>query len=135
MTYTELELIAESSHGHVSNVKLYDYLDQARKEWYHYCILLGVEGVAVHISVDFKKEVFKGDKLFITTSLERVGNTSFTLLQKIIREQKELVVSAEAVLTAINRQSREKTRVPDEIRSLLIYEAVLDHKELISNTK
>ncbi|MEH7334346.1 thioesterase family protein [Neobacillus drentensis] len=132
MTYTELELIAESKQGHVNNVKLYEYLDQARKEWYHFCILIGVEAVAVHIGVDYKKEVFQGDKLFITTTLERVGNTSFTLTQKIIRDEQELVVSSEAVLTTIDRKLRSKVKVPDEVRSLLNIESLLDTKPFIS---
>lgn len=134
MTFTEMEVIAESRHGHVSNVKLYEYLDQARKDWYHYCSLLGVEAVAVHISVDYKKEVFQDDRLFITTTLERVGNTSFTLLQKIIRDDESLVVSAQAVLTTIDRNTRGKVSVPDEVRSLLKKDTRLDEKALIAAT-
>jgi acyl-CoA thioesterase FadM len=86
LTYSELHLVAESSHGHVSNVKLFDYLDQARKEWYYYCILIGVEAMVVHISTDYKKEVFHNDKLFIRTWIDCVGNTSFTIKQTIVND-------------------------------------------------
>ncbi|MGG1677080.1 acyl-CoA thioesterase [Neobacillus sp. NRS-1170] len=134
MTYTELELIAESKKGHVNNVKLYEYLDQARLEWYRFCILLGVEAVAVHIEVDYKKEVFQSDKLFITTTIERVGNTSFTLNQKIIRDEHELVVSAEAVLAIIDRKLRSKVRVPDEVRNLLSKDSLLDYRPFVPTT-
>lgn len=134
LTYTKLELIAETSHGHVSNVKLFDYLDQARKDWYQYCILFGVEAVVVHISVDYKKEVFHNNKLSIRTWLERVGNSSFTIRQTIVNELDLLVVSAEVVLATINRQTREKITVPDEVRFLLNKDSVLDYKKLNSST-
>lgn len=126
MTYSELHVVAESSKGHVNNVKLLEYLDQARKEWYHYCIMNGVEGVVVHISANYKKEVLHNNKLFIRTWIERVGNTSFTLKQTMVNHQDELVVSAEVVHATINRQTRQKTPVPDGVRSLLTKDSRLD---------
>jgi thioesterase-3 len=131
LAYSELTIVAESNRGHVNNVKLADYLDQARKDWYHYCILLGVEAVVVHIGVDYKKEVFNNEKLMIHTCIERVGNTSFTLQQTILNNQKELMVSAEVVLTTINRQTRGKVTVPDEVRKLLRTNAVLNNEILV----
>lgn len=132
MTYSEFKIIAESSHGHVSNVKLFEYLDQARKEWYYFCILIGVEAVVVHISTDYKREVFDDERLYIRTWISRIGNTSFTLRQTIVNEGNELVVSAEVVLTTINRQTREKMIVPHDFRSLLDKDSVLDYKHLVS---
>jgi thioesterase III len=125
LTYSELEVIAETSKGHVSNVKLFDYFDQARNNWYRFCAELGVEAVAVHISVDYKKEVFNKDILVVRTWLERVGNTSFTLMQKMESKQGILVASAQVVLTTINRQTRVKTAVPQGVRSLLYQDAEL----------
>lgn len=132
MTYSDLQIMSKSSHGHVSNVKLFDYLDQARKEWYYFCILIGVEAVVVHISTDYNKEVFDGERLFIRTWISRIGNTSFTLSQTMVNDRNELVVSAEVVLTTINRQTREKITVPEEVRSLLDKDSVLDYKHFVS---
>jgi YbgC/YbaW family acyl-CoA thioester hydrolase len=119
LTYSQLEVIATTEFRHVRNVTLYDYLDQARMEWYRYCHLLGVEAVLVHIQTDFRKEVFDQDKLVIQTNLERIGNTSFTLKQTIIDEKNELVVSAESILATIDLQTRRKIFVPKELRRLL----------------
>lgn len=130
LTYSVLNIVAETESGHVSNVKLIDYLDQARKDWYHYCILLGVEAVVVHIGADFKKEVFNHEKLLIRTWLKSVGNTSFTLKQTVVNEHKELVVSADVVLTTIHRQMREKVTVPEGIRRLLKGDDVLELSHL-----
>ncbi|MDR6120484.1 YbgC/YbaW family acyl-CoA thioester hydrolase [Bacillus sp. SLBN-46] len=119
MAYSELFIVAEANRGHVSNVKLFEYLDEGRKWWYRYCVSHGVEAVVVHIGVDYKKEVFNHDRLWVQTSLERIGNTSFTLKQTITNEQQEQMVVAEVVLTTINRQTRRKVPVPDEVRNLL----------------
>jgi YbgC/YbaW family acyl-CoA thioester hydrolase len=128
LTYSKLQLTAESSKGHVSNVKLFDYLDQARKEWYHYCTLYDVEAVVVHIDVDYKIEVFHNEKLFIRTWIDRVGNTSFTIKQAMMNDRDEFVVSAAVILTTINRQTRKKITVPNGIRSLLVNDSMLNVK-------
>lgn len=126
MAFSEIEIIAESDKFHVSNVKLYEYLDDARKEWYNYCILVGVEAVLVHIGADFKKEIFDQDKLRIQTELERIGNTSFTLKQKVTNQRGDYVAFAEVILATIDRQKRTKVSVPDEVRKLLNGSALLN---------
>jgi thioesterase III len=126
MAFTEWEITAESKFFHVSNVKLYEYLDDARSEWYKYSVLAGVESVLVHINVDFKKEIFPKDRLRIRTWVERLGNTSYTLKQTVINQRNEQVVSAEVVLATIDRLKRTKVIVPDEIRSLKDNPSTLD---------
>ncbi|MDF2858213.1 MAG: acyl-CoA thioesterase [Neobacillus sp.] len=119
MAFSEMEVIAESNRFHVSNVQLYEYLDNARTDWYKFCKLAGVEAVIVHINADYKKELFNQDKLRIRTWLERVGNTSFTLKQTVVKQIGEIVVSAEVVFATIDKDKRTKVRVPDDIRNLL----------------
>lgn len=130
MAYSEIAFVAETKYGHVNNVQLYDYLDQGRRVWYQYCLLIGVEAVMVNINVNYKKEVFLHDKLFIRTWMGRLGNTSFTLKQTIMNEQKELIVSSESVLATINRQTRKKVILPDEVRNLYASEEELNLNHL-----
>jgi YbgC/YbaW family acyl-CoA thioester hydrolase len=130
MAYSEMTIISESKHGHVSNVKLVDYLDQARVVWYHFCQSLGVNGVVVHLGVNYKREVFNNEVLIVRTCLERVGNTSFTLRETIVNEQNELVISAEVVLATIHPQIRMKVRVPQEIHGLMTSDQVLKSVQL-----
>lgn len=126
MAFSEMEIVAESNKFHVSNVTLYQYLDDARMDWYKYCISVGVEAVLVHISADYKKEIFPHDKLRIRTWSDRVGNTSLTLMQTVINQRNELVVSAEVVFATIDREKRTKVRVPNEVRDLIDNKSVLD---------
>lgn len=128
-----MEIVAETGKAHVNNVALFGYLDQAREIWYRYSILNGVESVVVHAGVSYKKEVFDQNKLRIRTSLERIGNTSYTLKQDIVNHLNELVVSAEVVLTTINRQTRMKVVVPTAIRDLIDKDSVLDLNQIKEN--
>lgn len=132
MAYSELQLFAETEYFHVNNVKLLAYLDDARREWYQFCLKLGVEAVVVHISVDYKKEVFHNDQLSIRTWIKSVGNTSFTLEQRMLNEQTERIVSAKVVLATIDHQSRKKVRVPDEVRKLLDQDIILANNNIES---
>ncbi|WP_342429442.1 thioesterase family protein [Neobacillus sp. FSL H8-0543] len=126
MAFSEVEVVAKSNRFHVSNVKLYEYLDNARFDWYKYCIQAGVEAVLVHINADYKKEIFNQDRLRIRTWMERVGNTSFTLKQTVMNQRDELVVSAEVVFATIDREKRTKVTAPDVVRKLLNDQSVLD---------
>ncbi|WP_404332735.1 acyl-CoA thioesterase [Mesobacillus maritimus] len=135
MAYTEMKIVAETGKAHVNNVALFGYLDQARQEWYHYSIMNGVESVVVHVGVSYKKEVFNQNKLSILTTLERIGNTSYTLKQDIVNHLEELVVSAEVVLTTINRQTRMKVPVPEAIRKLLEKDMILNASRIKENNQ
>lgn len=127
MTYTELNIVAETSGFHVNNVKMFGYLDQARFTWYEYCKSHGFEAVVVHVRADFKKELFDQEKLYIRTWLDRIGNTSFTLKQTVKDDQSQDVSLAEVVLTTIDCETRKKITVPNEVRELL-------HKDIILKT-
>lgn len=118
MAISKQTIIAKTDRFHVNNVQLLGYLDEARYPWYRFCQSCGVEGVLVHMSADFKKEVFNGEELTITTSLEKLGNTSFTLRQIMTSTEEELIIAAEIVLATINKESRTKTPVPSHIREL-----------------
>jgi acyl-CoA thioesterase FadM len=126
LTYTKFELVAESEFYHVDNVELFSYLHKARREWHLFCKTLDVLLLIVNANVDFKKEAFDGDKLFILTSLDRIGNTSFTLKQTMVNEKNELIVSADIVMATVTVGTNEKTPVPDKIRELLNLDSELD---------
>lgn len=119
MAYTKQTIIAETDKFHVNNVQLLTYLDQARYPWYQLCKSLGMEAVLVHMNADFKKEVFNEELLTIFTSLERVGNTSFTLKQTMTNAEENLIIAAEIVLATINNETRTKTPLPQQLRELI----------------
>ncbi|MDE5413347.1 acyl-CoA thioesterase [Alkalihalobacterium chitinilyticum] len=128
MTYSECQFVVETKNNHLSNVELIGYMDEARSVWYEFCISTGVEAVVVHLSTDFRKELFDQDQLNIRTQIARVGNTSFTLEQSVVDVHQQLVSKSEVVLTTIDIQTRQKVRVPDQVRELLQKDGTLPVK-------
>ena len=125
MTLSTLQFVADAPSGHVNNVQYMDFLERARKDWYYFCRLTGVEAMVVHVSASYKKETFDKEQLTITTTLTKIGNTSFTLHQVITNCKDDIVVDAEIVLAVVNIETRKKTSVPTQVRSLLEEETTL----------
>ncbi|MBU8907568.1 acyl-CoA thioesterase [Desertibacillus haloalkaliphilus] len=119
MAYSKLHIKAETTSDHINNVMYMEYLEKARKVWYQFCLSHDVRAMVVNINADYKREMFDQERLTIHTETERVGRTSFTLKQTIINEENELVLSANAVLAVVDRQTKAKTHVPQAIRELV----------------
>ena len=128
MQYTEIDIIVRSTeidvNGHVNNAKYLEYLEWGREDWYEqlgldYDVLkrMGIVTVVAHVSADYKKEAVQNDNLTIRSWLDHVGNTSFVMKQTIVNQRGELVVQAEFVIVTIDPETRQKVRVPDEIRA------------------
>jgi acyl-CoA thioesterase FadM len=119
LAFSELQVVAESNYWHVSNVTLFGYLDQARKVWYEYCNSFGSQPLVVNVNINYNLEAFDNERLYIRTKIDRVGNSSFTLKQIIFNEQKDPVVTADAIIALIDLQTRQKFSIPSEIRRLM----------------
>lgn len=124
MATTEKSIFTPAGSGHVNNVQYLEFLEMARKDWYHYCLSIGVEAMVVHINADYKKEVFGNEQLRIRTVLDRIGNTSFTLHQTIYHSENEPVLNADVTLVTVDRETRTKCTVPDTFRELLHTESL-----------
>ncbi|MFS0553881.1 acyl-CoA thioesterase [Brevibacillus sp. 179-C9.3 HS] len=119
MTSTSFELHVTADvvrAGHVNNVKYLEFLDMAREPWYHYFRSVGIIPFIANLNASYKREAFLDDRLFIETMLASVGNSSFVLKHTITNQHQELVLEAEATLVAMCLETREKIRVPDEMR-------------------
>lgn len=101
--------------GHVNNAVYLNWLEQGR--------LSAMEGAGyavrtlsqdwltniVRAEVDFRRPVHYGDAVIVTTGLERVGTSSFTLASEILRlPDREVVAEAKAVLVWLDETGRPK---------------------------
>ena len=76
--------------------------------------------VIVHAEADYYKSVRVGDKLDVHLSIEKIGNSSFTIDYKIYRIPKnELVGSAKTVHVCLTSDTREKVDIPSSLRPSL----------------
>lgn len=74
--------------------------------------------VIVHCEADYFASLAVGDKLEIRLSVEKIGNSSFTLFYKIFREN-VLVGTVKTVHVSLNSETKVKIEVPDVLRRSL----------------
>lgn len=78
----------------------------------------------VHAEADYLKTLSVGDLLAVELSASKISAHSFVLNYRLVNDQQGLVGTAETVHVAIDRKSKEKVKLPDELRAAL--ESVLN---------
>ncbi|PTM59842.1 acyl-CoA thioesterase [Desmospora activa] len=89
--------------GHVNNAVYYTYMEAARIELFQLLDpdmdLHNWKLIVASTSCDYKAQATFGQWLTITTETEKIGNTSFTLLHRILdRDTGELIALGHAVM-------------------------------------
>ena len=93
--------------GHVNNAVYATYLEEARDEW----MQRALEGagdlwdyVLVRIAIDFRRELTQSDDaVLVRTRLTRIGTSSLTLREEIVKLDGTLSAEAESVVVARDR--------------------------------
>jgi acyl-CoA thioester hydrolase len=111
------------AYNHVNNAVYLTYLEEARDEWLEGA--LGSEGAAwgyvlARVAIDFRRELKQGhDHVVATCALARLGNSSVTTREELRTLDGELAAEAEAVLVAVDPDSRATRPLSDQERSAL----------------
>ena len=75
--------------------------------------------VIVHAEADYKFPLKAGDSLEICLEIEKIGNSSFTVFYKIYKSDHTLVGTGKTVHVTIDRLSRKKIPIPEQLRTIL----------------
>lgn len=75
--------------------------------------------VIVHAEADYLATLRVGDRLEIHLSIDRVGETSFTVLYNIYKMDKTLVGKAQTVHVTLDSATRKKIPIPPHFKMLL----------------
>lgn len=97
--------------GHINNLAYGAFAEIGRA---HFFTSLGEDApwfLMAKMELEFLKEGYIHDELYVVSSVEHLGQTSMTLRQNILRNE-EVIVSTSAVLVCIDRASRRKMNVP-----------------------
>ena len=73
----------------------------------------------VRLEIDFKAPAVHDDLLSVVTYPVRVGGSSITLCQKIVRQNDEKLLAGGLVTLACTNPAFKATRIPLEIRQML----------------
>lgn len=112
-------------NGHVNNAKYLEYLEWGREDWYEQAgftydrlIEMGIQTVTVNIHINYRKECRQNDRLSIRTRPEKVGRTSYVLVQEIYNQYGDLCVDALVTNVTMDTATRKGCEVPGELRKL-----------------
>jgi acyl-CoA thioester hydrolase len=111
------------AYNHVNNAVYLTYLEEARDEWLESA--LGQDGAAwgyvlARVAVDFRRELRQeDDEVIASCALARLGNSSVTTREELRTLDGGLAAEAEAVLVAVDPDSRESRPLSDDERSAL----------------
>ncbi len=93
-------------YGHVNNARYLEFFEEDRwahleskidlKKW----AAQGIIFLVVNINVNYRRAVPVGETLVVTTNLEKIGNRSVVLQQKILLKGSE-EVAADALITFV----------------------------------
>jgi thioesterase-3 len=126
---TATEIVVRGYHvdmyGHVNNARYLEFLEEGRWASFEARIdlarltALGLGFMVVNINVNYRKAVGPGERLLVSTLLEKVGTRSATLKQEIrLKNSGKLVVDA-LVTFVIADRSGKLVRIDEDIASEL----------------
>jgi thioesterase-3 len=107
--------------GHVNNCQYFEYLEEARWARFHDAFTkmmeMGYFWPIVNINCDFKQQAYLGEYVRVTAELERIGRSSTTLRQQVIRESDGgIICDATVTCVVVDR----KTERPAPIKGALL---------------
>ena len=110
--------------GHVNNAVYLTYFELGRVLYFRKYLpafdARNVRFVIARAEIDFKKSITMEDNIFLETSLDSIGNTSFTFLHRITNHDGSLVFAEGKIVAVSIDENRKPARVPEELRKLKV---------------
>jgi len=112
--------------GRVSNQRFLDFLEDARWSYldsiglnYDEFAKRGVFLALVNINVNFRAPSLLGDVLIIETIVDRIGNRSITVKQKMYnKKNQQIILDAEVVYVIVDLATGKSIPIDNEMRQL-----------------
>lgn len=111
--------------GHVNNAVIMEYFDLGKEAFFSSHGLPPTKGdftvMVVHYEVDFKAQIHYHDSISVTTEVEKLGNKSLTLMQRIVNSETGAVcVECRTVMAGYRRSTSCSEVIPPEVREWLM---------------
>jgi acyl-CoA thioester hydrolase len=110
-------------YGHVNNVSYFKYMQAARVNYWE---TLGLNTlfeeqklgpILASSTCDFKRPLHYPGHIVISSGVESIGASSFTILHRIFNSANELAAEAKDVIVMFDFNKNVKMAVPDSIRT------------------
>ncbi len=111
--------------GHVNNAVIMEFFDLGKDHFFRSRGLPPEEGdftvMVVHYEVDFRSQIHKTDAIAVETEVERIGNKSLTVLQRIVEQGTgRLCAECRTVMAGYRRSTAASDTIPDDLRQRLL---------------
>ena len=108
--------------GHVNNSVYFSLFDMCKTRYFNDVVGTDIfdrmAPVVVHIEANFISPVFFPDEIVIDTSIVKIGNKSFTLLQRALNQRTEEVKCyCETVMVMMDTVTNESVEIDSEFRT------------------
>ena len=109
--------------GHINNVYYLEYAQEARLRFFQQWADSGVAFGAVvmrRVELDFDRSLlYSAGVVNVETSIIKVGNSSFTMRQRILDREGVLYASMNVVIVSVDLEAGTPLQIPDSARKLL----------------
>ena len=110
--------------GHVNNAVIMEYLDLGKDAFFSSHGLSPTKSdftvMVVHYDVDFSAQIHYHDRIHVETEIEKIGNKSVTVLQRVVNtETNTLCVECHTVMAGYRRSTTSSEVIPPEVREWL----------------
>ena len=108
--------------GHVNNSVYFSLFDMCKTRYFNDVVGTDIfdrmAPVVVHIEANFMSPVLFPDEIVIDTSIVKIGNKSFTLLQRALNERTEEVKCVcETVMVMMDTVTNQSVEIDEEFRT------------------
>ena len=110
--------------GHVNNAVIMEYFDLGKDAFFSSHGVPPTKGdftiMVVHYEVDFKAQIRYHDQIEVTTEVEKIGNKSLTVMQRVVNTETGVVcVECRTVMAGYRRSTSSSEVIPPEVRDWL----------------
>ena len=111
--------------GHVNNAVIMEYFDLGKEAFLAERGLPPEEGdftvIIVHYEVDFQRQIHFHDRVHVSTTIERIGNKSLTVMQQVVDSANgDVCATCRTVMSGYCRSTGTSAVIPDDVRQRLI---------------
>ena len=108
--------------GHVNNVNLQHYFDLGKTDYFRRVLKLGIVWdqlgvITANTNTSYFAQTRMTDRIYVETRVERIGQKSLTVYQRIIEhDSEEVKAESRTVLVAFDFSQQESVPVPESWR-------------------
>ncbi|MFN7097616.1 MAG: acyl-CoA thioesterase [Gammaproteobacteria bacterium] len=128
MKHPQIEITVRGFHidvfGHVNNARYLEFMEEARWAIFNKTLITlreqNMSLAIVNININYRRAALLDQHLVIDAEVERFGNTSFVIAQKVIAADNPDIIFADATVTSvILNQEGKPMKLDDSLRHLL----------------